>query len=55
MKANKKIKVLVVDDAAFMRKALTEILESDSGIQVVDSARNGMEGLDKIKDFVRML
>jgi len=49
MKANNKIKVLVVDDAAFMRKALTEILESDSGIQVVDSARNGMEGLDKIK------
>jgi two-component system chemotaxis response regulator CheB len=49
MKANKETKVLVVDDAAFMRKAITEILESDSGIQVVDCARNGMECLDKIK------
>lgn len=44
-----KIKVLVVDDAAFMRRAVTRILNSDPGIEVVDSAQNGQEGLEKIK------
>jgi two-component system chemotaxis response regulator CheB len=46
---DEKISVLVVDDAAFMRKAVTEILESDDQIQVVDTARNGKDGLQKIK------
>lgn len=46
-----KIKVLVVDDASFMVKALREILESDSGIEVVGSARNGEDALDKIKQL----
>ena len=46
---NDSISVVVVDDAAFMRKAVTEILESDPGIRVVDTARNGLEGLEKIK------
>ncbi|MER2557499.1 MAG: chemotaxis protein CheB [Candidatus Competibacter denitrificans] len=44
-----KIKVLVVDDASFMVRAITEILSSDPGIEVVGSARNGLEALDKIK------
>ncbi|MFO1372369.1 MAG: chemotaxis protein CheB [Candidatus Competibacteraceae bacterium] len=44
-----KIKVLVVDDAAFMVKAVSELLESDPGIKIVGSARNGLEGLEKIK------
>ncbi|MDM8525315.1 chemotaxis protein CheB [Desulfococcaceae bacterium HSG8] len=44
-----KIKVLVVDDATFMRKAIPQILETDPGIQVVDSAKNGLEALDKIR------
>lgn len=46
-----KLQVLVVDDASFMRKALSDVLESDSGIMVVDSARNGLEGLKKIKEL----
>lgn len=46
---DEKLKVLVVDDAAFMRKAIKSILETDPAIEVVDSARNGMEGLEKIK------
>lgn len=46
-----KLKVLVVDDAAFMRKAITEILKSDIRIEFVASARNGLDALDKIKDF----
>jgi two-component system chemotaxis response regulator CheB len=32
-----------------MRKAVTEILESDDALAVVDTARNGMEGLQKVK------
>lgn len=43
----KKIRVLVVDDSAFMRRALTQILESAGDIEVVDTARDGEEGLDK--------
>lgn len=43
------IKVLVVDDALFMRKAITEILQSDSGLNVVGTARDGLDGLEKIK------
>jgi len=44
-----KIKVLIIDDAAFMRKAVREILQSDPEIEVVGDAKNGMEGLEKIK------
>ena len=46
-----KIKVLVIDDASFMRKAVTDILLSDPGIEVLDSAKNGLEGLEKIKEI----
>jgi two-component system chemotaxis response regulator CheB len=45
----RKIKVLVVDDSAFMRKAIKEILESDPAIEVIDTARNGLEALEKTK------
>jgi two-component system, chemotaxis family, protein-glutamate methylesterase/glutaminase len=43
------IKVLVVDDASFMLKAVSEILNSDSGMTVIGTAKNGLEGLEKIK------
>lgn len=46
-----KIKVLIVDDASFMVKALTDILKSDSDIEVVGSAKNGQEALEKIKQL----
>ncbi|WP_169249737.1 hypothetical protein [Candidatus Competibacter phosphatis] len=46
-----KIKVLVVDDAAFMVKAVSELLESDPGIKIVGHARNGLEGLEKNKNI----
>ncbi|MDH5355171.1 MAG: response regulator [Gammaproteobacteria bacterium] len=44
-----KIKVLIVDDASFMVRALTDILQSDSDIEVVGSAKNGQEALEKIE------
>jgi two-component system chemotaxis response regulator CheB len=44
-----KIKVLVVDDAAFMRKAVADILSSDDDIEVVETARDGLDGLAKVE------
>ena len=44
-----KIKVLIVDDAAFMRKAIADVLGRDPEIEVVGTARNGLEGLKAIK------
>ncbi len=41
------IKILVVDDSAFMRKAITMMLESDPAIKVIASARDGEEGVEK--------
>ena len=46
---DEKIKVLIVDDAAFMVKAIREILNSDPGIEVLGSARNGLECLQMIQ------
>ncbi|NOQ63243.1 MAG: response regulator [Methyloprofundus sp.] len=49
--ATEKIKVLVVDDASFMVKAIGNILNSDPDIEVVGSAKNGLEALTKIKEL----
>ncbi|NLG33447.1 MAG: chemotaxis response regulator protein-glutamate methylesterase [Syntrophomonadaceae bacterium] len=43
------IKVLVIDDSAFMRRVIVSILEKDPEIQVIGYARNGVEGLAKIE------
>jgi two-component system chemotaxis response regulator CheB len=43
----KKIKVLVVDDSALMRKKISEILDDSFGIEVIDTARNGQDGVAK--------
>ncbi|HEX4426753.1 MAG TPA: chemotaxis response regulator protein-glutamate methylesterase [Terriglobales bacterium] len=40
--------VLVADDSAFMRTALTRMIESDSGLRVSGTAQSGQEALDKI-------
>lgn len=48
---NDPIKVLIVDDALFMRKAISEILESDSNLKVVGTARDGLDGLEKIRSL----
>ena len=41
-----KLKVLVVDDSAFMRRVIKQMLESDPGIEVIGTARDGAEGVD---------
>ncbi|EHJ47308.1 response regulator receiver modulated CheB methylesterase [Solidesulfovibrio carbinoliphilus subsp. oakridgensis] len=43
------IKVVVVDDSAFMRKALGTMLAKDPEIEVVATARDGEEGLEMIR------
>lgn len=43
------IKVMIVDDSALIRKLLTDILKVDKEIQIVGTAHNGKEALDKIK------
>ncbi len=43
-----KVRVLIVDDSAFARRTLTKILERDSRIDVIGTAWDGKEALDKI-------
>lgn len=47
----RKIRVLVVDDSAFMRKVIRDMLSSDESIEVVDTARDGINALDKLKSL----
>lgn len=44
----KKIKVLVVDDSALMRKMIPRILHSDPELEVVGTAMDGLYALNKI-------
>lgn len=41
-------KVIVVDDSAFMRKIVSDLIEKDPAFRVVDTAVNGKEAVDKI-------
>lgn len=44
------IKVLIVDDAAFMRMAIRKVLEKNS-FEIVGEAENGEIGVEKYKQF----
>ncbi|MFL0197076.1 chemotaxis response regulator protein-glutamate methylesterase [Clostridium sp. WILCCON 0269] len=43
----KKIKVLVVDDSALMRKIISDMIKEDISIEVIGTARNGQDLMDK--------
>ena len=43
------IRVLVVDDSAFMRKLLTDVFANEADFLVLDSARDGKDAIEKIK------
>lgn len=45
------VRVLVVDDSAFMRKSLTTMLEEGKQIQVVGVARNGEEAVQQVQQL----
>ena len=47
MSRDREIKVLIVDDSPFVRKALLRIFDSEPSISVVGVARNGKEAIEK--------
>lgn len=47
----KKVRVLVVDDSALMRKLIPQMLETDSSIEVVGTAMDGTFCLKKIEEL----
>lgn len=49
------IRVLVVDDSAFMRKLISDFLTAESQIEVIGTARNGEEALQKLMRFSQTL
>jgi two-component system chemotaxis response regulator CheB len=49
--ATKMIRVLVVDDSAFARKVIREVLSRDPAIEVVGIARDGLEALERVTEL----
>ncbi len=45
------VRVLVVEDSAFMRRRLTSIIESDPGLVVVGIARNGEDAVERVREL----
>ncbi|MEP1032346.1 chemotaxis-specific protein-glutamate methyltransferase CheB [Ekhidna sp.] len=43
------LKILVVDDSAFMRLLITDLLSEDSQIEVTGTAMNGLEAVNQVK------
>ncbi|WP_027937575.1 protein-glutamate methylesterase/protein-glutamine glutaminase [Anaeroarcus burkinensis] len=43
------IRILIVDDSAFMRKLLSDLFAGEKDFVVVDTARNGKEAVEKTK------
>jgi two-component system chemotaxis response regulator CheB len=48
MPEDRRIRVLIVDDSPFVRKALLRIFESEPSITVIGAARDGKEALEKV-------
>lgn len=46
-----KIKVMVVDDSAFMRKVISNLLEEKGTIEVIATSRNGRDALEKLEEL----
>ena len=44
-------KVLVVDDSAFMRKIISDLITEDPEFVVVSTAKNGLEAVSKVKEL----
>ncbi len=43
------VNVLIVDDSAFMRNALSSMLSSDPEIKIIGTAKDGMEAIEKVQ------
>lgn len=46
-----KVRVLVVDDSAFARKAISKMIESDPDLEVVGTANDGQDAFEKVKSL----
>ena len=45
------VKVLIVDDSAFFRRRLTEIINADPRLEVIASAADGMEAVELVSRY----
>jgi two-component system chemotaxis response regulator CheB len=45
-----RVRVLIVDDSAFARKVMREVLSADPRIEIVGIARDGLDALEKIAE-----
>lgn len=45
------INVLVVDDSAFMRKMVSDMINSDPRLHVIGTARDGLDALEKVREL----
>ncbi|MEM6646690.1 MAG: response regulator, partial [Bacteroidota bacterium] len=43
------LRVVVVDDSAFMRKAISMMIDADPDMEVVATARDGLEALEVVR------
>ena len=48
---NRRIRVLIIDDSALVRRILSELLSTDREIEVVGTASDAYMARDKIKQF----
>ena len=46
-----KIRVLIVDDSAFLRRAIRSVLRDATDIEIVGAARNGKEAIDQARSL----
>ena len=46
------IKVMIADDHSLIREGIKQLLEFDGNIEVVSEASNGIECLDKLKNYI---
>jgi len=47
----KKKKVLIIDDSAFMRRVISDIINSDERLEVIGTAVNGKDGLKMVNEL----
>ncbi|RME34718.1 MAG: chemotaxis response regulator protein-glutamate methylesterase [Gammaproteobacteria bacterium] len=46
-----KLRVLVVDDSAFFRRRIAELIDSDPGLEVIGTAADGREAVQKVAEL----
>lgn len=42
-------KILIVDDSALMRRVICDIINSDETFQAIDTCRDGLDALEKLR------